>query len=131
MPDNIQHFTPFRPEENLLYQDKMDIYTVTTKEILERISRHCPEALSVYLQCINRCDRNGCIHFTKDMVEVECLGGARCIVPTYTKVVCIDFRKSGIRDRNIRDTIFEESKLVYSSARDRVAQTETIPGSCT
>lgn len=49
----------------------MDLYTVTTQEILERISRHCPEALSVYLQCINRANTNGNVHFTKNMVEVD------------------------------------------------------------
>jgi len=49
----------------------MDIFTITTQEILERISRHCPEALSTYLQCINRADREGNIHFTKQMVDVD------------------------------------------------------------
>ncbi len=49
----------------------MDIYTVTNQEILERISRHCPESLSTYLQCINRADANGNVHFTMEMVEVD------------------------------------------------------------
>lgn len=49
----------------------MDLYTLTTQEVLERISRHCPEALSTYLQCINRADKNGDILFTKQLIEVD------------------------------------------------------------
>jgi hypothetical protein len=49
----------------------MDLYAITTQEVLERISRHCPEALSVYLQCINRADENGVCFFTKEMVEID------------------------------------------------------------
>ncbi len=49
----------------------MDFHTITTQEILERISRHCPDALSAYLQCINRADSNGTIFFSKDQVEVN------------------------------------------------------------
>lgn len=48
----------------------MDIYAVTSQELLERISKHCPESLSAYLQCINRADEEGTVFFTKDMVEV-------------------------------------------------------------
>lgn len=49
----------------------MDIYDVESQEVLERISRHCPEALSVYLQCINRADKEGSVFFTKEMVEIN------------------------------------------------------------
>ncbi len=49
----------------------MDLYAITTQEVLERISRHCPEAFSAYLQCINRADNEGSVHFTKEMVEVN------------------------------------------------------------
>jgi len=49
----------------------MDIHTITTQEILERISRHCPGSLSTYLQCINRADQEGQILFTKEIVEVN------------------------------------------------------------
>lgn len=49
----------------------MDIFHITTQEILERVSRHCPEALSTYLQCINRADQQGFFLFTKDMVEIN------------------------------------------------------------
>lgn len=48
----------------------MDIYGITTQEILERISRHCPESLSAYLQCINRANEEGNIHFSRDLVEI-------------------------------------------------------------
>jgi len=49
----------------------MDIFTLTTQEILDRISRHCPEALSTYLQCLNRADREGNSHFSKDLVDID------------------------------------------------------------
>lgn len=49
----------------------MDIHAVTTQEILDRVSRHCPEALSTYLQCFNRADPGGLVFFTKDFVEIE------------------------------------------------------------
>ncbi len=49
----------------------MNIYTVTSQEVLERISRHCPEALSTYLQCINRSDKEGTVLFSRDKVDVE------------------------------------------------------------
>ena len=48
----------------------MDIYSVTTQEILERISRHCPEALSAYLQCLNRANNEGTIFFSRELIEV-------------------------------------------------------------
>ncbi len=49
----------------------MQQYTVTTQEILERISRHCPAALSTYLQCVNRANKEGTIHFSRKMVDVD------------------------------------------------------------
>lgn len=49
----------------------MDIYAVTSQEVLDRISRHCPEALSAYLQCINRANKEGTIFFSKDLVEID------------------------------------------------------------
>jgi hypothetical protein len=49
----------------------MDIYTITSQEVLERISRHCPEALSVYFQCINRADPSGTVFFSHDLVEIN------------------------------------------------------------
>jgi len=49
----------------------MDIHAITTQEVLERISRHCPEALSVYLQCINRANAEGECYFTRDLVEIN------------------------------------------------------------
>ncbi len=49
----------------------MDIYAVTSQDILDRISRHCPESMSTYLQCINRVNSDGTVVFSKDMVEVD------------------------------------------------------------
>lgn len=49
----------------------MDIHAITTQEILERISRHCPEALSAYLQCLNRANPDGSVFFSKELVEVN------------------------------------------------------------
>jgi len=49
----------------------MDIYALTSQEVLERISRHCPQALSIYLQCLNRSKDDGTFLFTKNMVEVD------------------------------------------------------------
>lgn len=49
----------------------MDLYAVTSQEVLERISRHCPEALSAYLHCINRANNDGTVHFPRSMVEVD------------------------------------------------------------
>jgi hypothetical protein len=49
----------------------MDIYSITTQEVLERISRHCPEALTTYLQCINRADGEGKSFFDRDTVDIN------------------------------------------------------------
>ncbi len=49
----------------------MNIYALITQEVLERISRHCPDALSAYLQCINRSDEKRSVFFSRDMVEVD------------------------------------------------------------
>lgn len=49
----------------------MNIFPVTTQKVLDNVSRHCPEALSTYLQCINMADNGGEIFFTKDKVEVD------------------------------------------------------------
>lgn len=49
----------------------MDLYAITSQEILERISRHCPESLSVYLHCINRANQDGAVFFNKSLVEID------------------------------------------------------------
>lgn len=49
----------------------MNIYSITSQEVLDQISRHCPSALSVFLQCINRADEDGSFYFTKNLVEDE------------------------------------------------------------
>ncbi len=49
----------------------MDLYAITSQEILERISLHCPQALASYLQCVNRANEKGSAFFSRDLVEVE------------------------------------------------------------
>lgn len=39
-----------------------------TQEVLERISRHCPEALSAYLQCYNRADSEGYVSLSYEQI---------------------------------------------------------------
>lgn len=48
----------------------MDYCRPPMQEVLEKISRHCPAALSAYLQCLNRADDKGEIFFDRQMVEV-------------------------------------------------------------
>jgi hypothetical protein len=47
----------------------MKLYAVTSQEVLERVSKHCPEALSTYIHCLNRADEKGQILFTRELVE--------------------------------------------------------------
>lgn len=47
------------------------MFTLTSQEILERLSRHCPQAISTYIQCINRVDKNGKVFFSKEFIEIE------------------------------------------------------------
>jgi len=49
----------------------MDLYAITSQEVLDRISRHCPASLSAYLQCLNRANANGTIFFSRDLVEID------------------------------------------------------------
>ncbi len=49
----------------------MDLYAITSQEVLERISRHCPQSLGVYLHCINRADSQGKVFFSRSLVEVD------------------------------------------------------------
>ena len=56
----------------------MDIFNITTQEILDRISRHCPQALSTYLHCINRANECGEFTFSRSMIVND-------MSDTYTK----------------------------------------------
>ena len=49
----------------------MDISSPTAQQILDQISRHCPDAMSVYLHCMNRVDDSLTAYFSRDMVEVD------------------------------------------------------------
>ncbi len=64
----------------------MDNYSLLSQEILDRISRHCPESLSLYLNCINRADEFGNILFTKSMVEVDMSNNWRSFVTNIKKL---------------------------------------------
>lgn len=55
----------------LFYEATMDLHHITSQEILERISRHCPEAMTTYLQCMNRANNSGRSFFTEDVVEIN------------------------------------------------------------
>lgn len=48
----------------------MDLYSLNTTEVLERISRHCPSSLSTYLHCLNRADAMGKVYFSRHDIEV-------------------------------------------------------------
>lgn len=48
----------------------MTRYSVTSQETLDQISRHCPDALSAYLQCVNRCNSDGFVLFTREIVDI-------------------------------------------------------------
>ncbi len=49
----------------------MDLFHITSQQVLDRISRHCPESLSAYLQCINRSGNDGRVFFSRNLVEVD------------------------------------------------------------
>jgi hypothetical protein len=49
----------------------MDLYAIASQEVLDRLSRHCPDSLSVYLHCINRANRDGTTFFNKTTVEID------------------------------------------------------------
>jgi hypothetical protein len=49
----------------------MNIDSLDDQYILDTISRHCPEALSVYLQCRNRADAEGHVRFSRSLIEVD------------------------------------------------------------
>ena len=51
----------------------MDLFSVTHQEILDRISRHCPDAMSCYLHCYNRSrsSQTSSIFFSKDEIETD------------------------------------------------------------
>ena len=49
----------------------MDHYAITSQVILDKISRHCPTALSTYFHCINRANEAGKVSFSRVFVEEE------------------------------------------------------------
>lgn len=49
----------------------MDIHALTSAHTLDRIARHCPEAMTTYLHCLHHTDTDGKYHFTKAQVEID------------------------------------------------------------
>jgi hypothetical protein len=47
-------------------------YIFTQQEILERLSRNCPRAISTYILCLNGQDDKGNVSFTRDDIEKRC-----------------------------------------------------------
>lgn len=43
----------------------MDFYCYTSQETLERLSRHCPRAISTYIVCLNHQDEDGELYLPK------------------------------------------------------------------
>lgn len=48
-----------------------DLNTAESREVLERISLHCPESLHIYLQCINRVNGSSSIYFSRKEIEED------------------------------------------------------------
>lgn len=49
----------------------MSLHESLSEQVLESISRHCPEALSTYLHCINRATSDRKVNFSRKLVEEE------------------------------------------------------------
>lgn len=49
----------------------MDIYTISTQQNLDLVSRHCPRALSTYTICICHADDDGRAFFSKKTITEE------------------------------------------------------------
>lgn len=46
----------------------MDLYAIATQQTLDKISSHCPRALSAYLLCVAKSDHLGHIIFTREEI---------------------------------------------------------------
>lgn len=51
----------------------MTIGAIPSQDVLKRISRHCPEALANYLDCLNCAQNNDSseIYFDRETVDIE------------------------------------------------------------
>lgn len=49
----------------------IDLNSPEAREVLERISLHCPEALHVYLQCIHRVTTTNSVYFSKKTIQED------------------------------------------------------------
>jgi len=70
LPEFIRLFDA-KTQEYFLQRFNMDLHAITSQEILDRISRHCPGSLSTYLQVINRVNNAGEVQFTKKQIEFD------------------------------------------------------------
>lgn len=56
----------------------MNEFSFTTFERLDALSRHCPDAISAYLQCISRADEHGNVLFNRNEInDVLCISWSR------------------------------------------------------
>lgn len=49
----------------------MNQYDIEEQEIMERIARHCPEAMCTYIQCINRANKVGTVFFSHENIDID------------------------------------------------------------
>lgn len=78
---------------------------IAYQQILERISRHCPDALSVYLQCLNRMDEKGCVFFPKRTVVMDMSEGWTKFLNKIKKLALEDLLEWHLFDQGISVTL--------------------------
>lgn len=66
----------------------MDLHSMNNQQILETISRHCPEAMTTYLHCFNRADRSGSCFFSRDRIEINMSESWRKFLSNIKKLAC-------------------------------------------
>ncbi len=69
MSENISHLSYYVYVK--FVWSYMDLYAIASQEALDRISRHCPTALSAYIQCLNRANKAGTVVFSRAMVNID------------------------------------------------------------
>lgn len=77
------------------------------QEILERISRHCPEALTIYIQCLNRAKNNE-VELTHEIIDCQ-MSETACFVKNCLKKLAKE---------NVLNWIYEKGIFYVSLAND-------------
>lgn len=77
------------------------------QEILERISRHCPEALTVYIQCLNRSNDNEVV-LTPEIIDCQ-MSESACFVKNCLKKLAKE---------NILNWVYEKGIFYVSLANE-------------